>query len=72
MAQAATQTMPITAKTTKPKPATSQRGYGRAGGAAEPGKGAPDPFEVHLQRAARERLRAEADRGARDRDHHRS
>ena len=69
MAQAATQTMPITGKTNQDEARAQQRRCGRTSGAAESGKGDPDPVQVHLQRAARKRLRAEADRGARDRDH---
>src|SRR5215471_10595234 len=39
------------------------------GDAAEPGKSAAYLVQVDLQRASPERLRAEADRGARDRAH---
>ena len=67
MAQAATQTMPITGKTTQDEAHARSRSGDR--GAAESRKGDSDPFQVHLQRAARKRLRAEADRGPRDRDH---
>ena len=54
----------------RPRPSPPPpRAYGCASRAAESGEGDPDSLQVHLQRAARKRLRAEADRGSRDRDH---
>ena len=60
MAHAVTQATPIKSVET---PVVS------VGLRAEPREGAADPVEVHLQGAPRERLRAEANRGARVGDH---